>query len=33
MLLKVYFGFEFQIAIAWKAVRSALHELVKSIFS
>ena len=33
MLLKLYFGFEFQIAITLKAVRSALRELVKSIFS
>lgn len=31
MLLKLNFGFEFQIAITWKTVRSALCELVKSI--
>ena len=34
MLLKLYFRFEFQIAtnITWKAVKSALYELVNSIF-
>ena len=33
MILRIHFGLDFQIAITWKAVRSALCELVKSIFS
>ena len=33
MLLKLHLGLELQIAITWKTVRSALYELVKSIFS
>ena len=33
MLIKLTFGLDFQIAITLKAVRSALCELIKSIFS
>ena len=33
MFIRLTFGLDFHIAITWKAVRSALCELVNSIFS